>query len=383
METKKLYYEDAHRRSFVATVLSCEAGKNGWEVVLDQTCFYPEGGGQPGDRGLLNGIPVTDAQEESGVVRHCTDAPLEPGTAVTGEIDWERRFDLMQQHSGEHMVSGVVHRIYGYDNVGFHMGADVITIDFSGVLTEAQLREVEREVNGWIWKDLYVRCRVPAPEELPAIPYRSKRDLSGDVRIVEIPGVDICACCGTHVSRTGEIGLVKILGVEKFHSGVRVEMLAGKRAYDYLDEICGQNRLISRMLSAKPAETARAVESVAEDLERQKQRIYTMEQSAFAEKAEELRGQGDVLVKLDGLTPDGLRRAAAAIQETCGGRAAVFSGDDVSGYKYAVGEPGGDLRLWVKELNAALEGRGGGKPGFVQGSVRAKWNEIVGFMSKP
>ena len=382
METEKLYYQDAYRKTFTATVVDCREGKHGYETVLDKTCFYPEGGGQPGDRGTLNGIPVTDTHEKDGQVLHYTASPLEIGVAVTGEIDWDYRFDLMQQHSGEHMVSGVVHRIYGYENVGFHMGADMITIDFSGELTEQQLSQVEREVNERIWLDSDVKCWYPEPEELKARPYRSKKELTGSVRIVEFPGADICACCGTHVKRTGEIGLVKLLTVQKFHSGVRVEMLSGRRAYAYLCDIQAQNRQVSQLLSAKVKETAKAVQNMAAELEAKKQQLFAVENARFAAKAEELRGRGDVLVKLDGLAADGVRRAAIAIQETCGGRAAVFSGDEETGYKYAVGQLGGDLRDWVKELNQALSGRGGGKPGFVQGSVSAKWDAIVAFMSR-
>ncbi len=382
METIKLYYADAYQTTFTARVTDCIPRKNGYAIVLDRTYFYPEGGGQPGDRGTLNGIPVSDTHEKEGQVLHYTDAPMEIGTEVEGIIDWDRRFDLMQQHSGEHMVSGIVHRKWGYDNVGFHMGADMITIDFSGILTEQQLLEVEQEVNARIWQDSHVKCWYPSPEELQSIPYRSKKELTGQVRIVEFPGADICACCGTHVKRTGEIGLVKLLSMEKFHSGVRVEMLSGRRAYEYLTEIQQQNRKISQLLSAKVLETAKAVESMAEELENKKLALFQMENAQFAAKAEELRDKGDVFIKMDSLAPDGVRRAAIAIQETCGGRAAVFSGSDETGYKYAVGLPGGDLRDWVKEFNAALGGRGGGKPGFVQGSVAAKWDEIVAFMSR-
>lgn len=382
METVKLFYQDAYIKSCQAVVVDCRENKQGYEIVLDQTCFYPEGGGQPGDQGTLDGIPVVDTHEKNGEVLHYTKTPIAVGTRVQAEIDWTRRFDLMQQHSGEHMVSGVIHRIYGYENVGFHMGADMVTIDLSGELTEQQLAEVELEVNERIWHNDRVKCWYPSPEELKEIPYRSKKELTGAVRIVEFPGADICACCGTHVRQTGEIGLVKLLTVQKFHSGVRVEMLCGRRAYLYLCEIQGQNRQVSQLLSAKVKETAKAVSNMAAELESKKQQLFQMENAQFTAKAEELRGQGDVLVKLDGLTADGVRRAAIAVQETCGGRAAVFSGDDEQGYKYAIGLPNGDLRAWVREFNAALQGRGGGKPGFVQGSAAAKWDQIVAFMSK-
>jgi alanyl-tRNA synthetase len=382
METEKLYYQDTYCTTFTAQVVDCQPRKGGYGVVLDRTCFYPEGGGQPGDQGVLNSIPVTDTHEKDGQVLHYTAEPLEIGTSVTGTINWDRRFDLMQQHSGEHMVSGVVNRIYGYDNVGFHMGAEMITIDFSGILTEDQLAAVEQEVNERIWKNSTVKCWYPDPETLKTLPYRSKKELTGAVRIVEFPGADLCACCGTHVKQTGEIGLVKLVSVEKFHSGVRVEMLCGGRALRYLTAVLDQNRRVSQLLSAKPLGTAKAVENLAADAEAKKQQLFALENAQFAAKAEELRGQGDVVVNLPGLSADGVRRAAIAIQETCGGRAAVFSGDDAGGYKYAVGQLGGDLRDWVKALNGALSGRGGGKPGFVQGSLSAKWDEIVAFMSK-
>jgi alanyl-tRNA synthetase len=258
----------------------------------------------------------------------------------------------------------------------------MITIDFSGILTEDQLAAVEQEVNERIWKNSTVKCWYPDPETLKTLPYRSKKELTGAVRSVEFPGADLCACCGTHVKQTGEIGLVKLVSVEKFHSGVRVEMLCGGRALRYLTAVLDQNRRVSQLLSAKPLGTAKAVENLAADAEAKKQQLFALENAQFAAKAEELRGQGDVVVNLPGLSADGVRRAAIAIQETCGGRAAVFSGDDAGGYKYAVGQLGGDLRDWVKALNGALSGRGGGKPGFVQGSLSAKWDEIVAFMSK-
>ena len=383
MKTEKLYDLDSHVREFQGTVLDCRPGtEKTWAVVLDRTCFFPEGGGQPGDRGTLNGMNVLDTREEDGALLHITDGPLAPGTSVAGAIDWDLRFDRMQQHSGEHMVSGIVHSRFGYNNVGFHMGADVLTIDFSGILTEEELAEVEREVNRRILRDSPVKVWYPGPQDLASLPYRSKKELKGDVRLVEFPGTDLCACCGTHVARTGEIGLVKILSVEKFHSGVRVTLVCGGRAEAYLDRVYEQNREISRQLSAKPLETAAAVERLGAELEAKKQRIYGLEAALFAAKARELRDAGDVLVFMEELSPDSLRRCAVQIQETCGGRAAVFSGSDGQGYKYAVGLPGGDLRDWGKALNQALNGRGGGKPGFMQGSVQAARAEIEAYFAE-
>ena len=213
MATEKLYYQDAHQAQFQATVLSCRPGKHGYDVVLDRTCFYPEGGGQPGDTGVLSGVRVTDTHEAGGEIVHYCEAPLAEGQTVEGTIDYERRFEFMQLHTGEHILSGVIHRRFGYENVGFHMGADFVTIDLSGMLTPEQVQSVEAEANEWIWKNVPVEVSYPDPEALKTIPYRSKKELTGQVRIVTIPGADICACCGTHVSNTGEIGLLRLVEI--------------------------------------------------------------------------------------------------------------------------------------------------------------------------
>ena len=187
-DTIRLYYEDVTIRTFEARVLECKEEKKGFSVLLDRSAFYPEGGGQPCDLGRLGTAAVMDVQERNGELLHYTDSPLKEGSVVTGEIDWERRFDLMQQHSGEHLVSGLIHEKYGYDNVGFHMGSDVITIDLSGILTWEQLLEIEEETNRRIWQNLQTQITYPSEEELKEIPYRSKKELSGQVRIVTFQG---------------------------------------------------------------------------------------------------------------------------------------------------------------------------------------------------
>lgn len=379
MATEKLYDQDAHQAQFQAAVLSCRPGKHGYDVVLDRTCFYPEGGGQPGDTGVLSGVRVTDTHEAGGEVVHYCEAPLSEGQTVEGAIDYDRRFEFMQLHTGEHILSGVIHRRFGYENVGFHMGADFVTIDLSGMLTPEQVQSVEAEANEWIWKNVPVEVSYPDPEALKTIPYRSKKELTGDVRIVTFPGVDICACCGTHVTRTGEIGLVKIFSCEKFHEGVRLELLCGRRALEYLSAALDQNRRVSGQLSAKPLETAEAVRRTLDELAQQKARAAALEARVFEAQGESLRGRGNVLLFEDGLTPDALRRLGDAVMTRCGGRCAVFSGSDAEGYKYCVAEDGGDLRQLTKEMNAALHGRGGGKPFFMQGSVSASRREIETF----
>ena len=378
--TEKLYYIDSHIREFTATVLSCEQGKHGYDVILDRTAFYPEGGGQPGDRGTLNGVTVTDTHEVGEHVVHYCESPLPVGETVTGLLDWDWRFQLMQQHSGEHMVSGLIHAAYGYHNVGFHMGKDSITIDFDGMLTEEQLAEIEQKVNDAIWQDTPVEILWPDAEELKQLPYRSKKELTGDVRIVRFPGVDLCACCGTHVQRTGEIGLVKFLSCVKFHEGVRIEMLSGGRALEYLTQAWQQNKQISGLLSAKPFETAAAAARMQQELNDTKYRLGQLEDQLFRQKAESLRDAGDVLLFEEGLKPDALRRFTDAVMHACGGRCAVFS-KTAEGFQYAIGQENGDLRAFTKEMNTALNGRGGGKPFFVQGSVKASRKEIEAFFA--
>jgi len=379
---EKLYEQDPFLTRFYAVVESCTASKKGWDVVLDQTAFYPEGGGQPYDLGVLGSVKVLEVHEREGRVVHTCDAPLTAGDTVEGCIDWERRFDLMQQHSGEHIVSGIAHSKWGCDNVGFHMGADVITIDLNTLITEEQLRELEDDVNRYIWEDHPIRIDFPSPEELEVLPYRSKKALTGRVRIVSFPGADMCACCGTHVATSGQVGLVKLLSVQKFRDGVRIELVCGKRAFTYLSRVLEQNHQISNLLSAKVLETAGAVQRLHEENEQLKGRIYSMEEGQFAALAQELSGKGKVLLFQDGLTPDGLRRLCDKVLQSCGGRCACFSGDEDSGYKYAIGELNGDLRTLVKELNQTLNGRGGGKPGFAQGSVRAVRGEIEAFFAQ-
>ena len=381
MATQKLYYLDAHQKTFTAAVLSCVPGKHGYDVVLDRTCFYPEGGGQPGDTGSLSGVRVTDTHERGAEIVHFCDAPLAVGETVEGAIDYDRRFSFMQLHSGEHILSGIVHRRFGYENVGFHMGTDFVTIDFSGMLGPDDLAAVEAEANEWIWKNIPIRITWPSPDELAAIPYRSKKELTGQVRIVTIPDVDICACCGTHVSNTGEIGFVKIFSCVKFHDGVRLEILCGRRALQYMSALVEQNRRVSGLLSAKPLQTADAPARLLEAEAALKLRAAQLEEQVFAQKAQALDGAGNVLLFEPPMTPDSVRRLTDLVMTACGGRAAVFAGSDAEGYKYAVGEADGDLRQFVKELNAELHGRGGGKPFFAQGSVAASRAGIEAFFA--
>ena len=382
VETRRLYYEDVYIKEFKAKVKECRKGEKFYEILLDQSAFYPEGGGQPCDLGTLGGAEVKDVQEKDGELIHYMETSFDPGDEVQGKINWERRFDLMQQHSGEHIVSGLVHEKYGYDNVGFHMSSDVITIDFSGVLTEKQLAKIEEETNRKIWENGEVEIFYPKKEELERLSYRSKKELTGKVRLVQFPGADLCACCGTHVMRAGEIGMVKLLTVEKFREGVRVTMISGRRVLDYLNMVNGQNHQISVKLSAKTEETAQAVERLHGENYRLKGQILHLTQELCDTEAKRFEGAGNVLIFHEGLEGDSVRKMADAVMETCAGCCAVFSRNEDGSYKYAIGEKNGDLRQFTKEMNQALNGRGGGKPFFVQGSVKAEEDEIRRFFNR-
>lgn len=380
METKKLFYADPFLREFSATVLSCEESKGGFAVVLDETAFYPEGGGQPTDFGTLGAVAVTDVREKGGVITHLCASPLSVGEKVEGKIDFARRFDHMQQHSGEHICSGLICARFSCDNVGFHMGADIVTIDFNADISWEELMEIEAAANRYIYENHPIDINFYRGAALDAVEYRSKKALEGDVRIVAFPGADCCACCGTHVLTSAQVGIVKFLSVQKFREGVRIELLCGERAYRYLSRTWEQASLSGRQLSVKPTELSAAVERTMTELGALKLRAAKLEESVFAQTAESLRGKGDVLLFEDDMSPDSLRKLCDAVSLTCGGRCAVFAGSG-EGYKYAIAHQGGDLRELTKALNAALTGRGGGKPNFVQGSVAASRAAIEGFFA--
>jgi alanyl-tRNA synthetase len=380
METVKLYYEYPRMSEFSATVLSCRETDGGFAAVLDRTAFYPEGGGQPCDTGTLGEAKILSVREKDGEIIHLCDRALAAGSAVSGVIDAARRFDLTQQHSADHIISGVIHARWGLDNAGFHMGADTTTIDLSGALTPEQLAEAERAANEIIWRDIPVQTIYPTPEELSALDYRSKKKLSGRVRLVKIEGVDLCACCGTHVLRTGEVGMIKIISSLPFRGGTRFEMVAGKRACDYLSRVFEQNHENSVMLSAKPLETAEAVRRLLSERDGLRGERAESEKRRFAAAAEKLAGAGDALVFMSGLSSGETRLLAIAVMEKCGGTAAVFSETD-GGFVYAVGREGGDLGALSKLMRADLSARGGGRGGFIQGRAAAERADVEKFFS--
>lgn len=378
--TKRLYYEDAYCREFDARVTGCREGKRGWEVTLDQTAFYPEGGGQPADEGTLGEAKVLDVKEGGEEVIHLCDRPLEPGSTVHGTLDWDRRFRFMQQHSGEHIFSGIVHRIFGYDNIGFHMGKDCVTVDFSGMLSEEDIAQVERAANEAVLADLEILEDYPSREELGGLDYRSKKELEGQVRIITIPGSDVCACCGTHVKRTGQIGPIKAVASEHYKTGIRISLQIGWKALEDYEEKHRNIKEISALLSAPPQETAEAVRKLQEQLQELKAANVALKQKQLDRLVEEVpEGTGRVIRFVEDLNPVEVRMLADRLAQKAD-FVAVFSGNDGEGYKYVMCSASMDVAALGKKFNEALNGRGGGRNPMVQGSVMAERAKIEEFL---
>ena len=374
----KLYYEDSYIEEFEAEVLACEKTDTGCKVLLDCTAFFPEGGGQSSDTGTLNEtVQVLAVREEDGCIWHYTDAPVEVGLLVTGRIDFARRFDKMQQHTGEHIVSGLVHELFGYDNVGFHLGNDVVTMDFNGELTKEQLRLVELKANEAVIDNVVVETRFPDKEELSVMEYRSKLELTGVVRIVIIPGYDVCACCAPHVGTTGEIGMIKLTGAEKYKGGMRVSMVCGMRALKDYNEKEQAVKEISVQLSAKPEQVADAVKKLEEQLLLEKAKYARFMNAYVQEKLEGIK-ENDRLVFLcaESLEPNAMRNFVNGAMEVTDGICCAFSGSDDTGYSYVLGSRRFDAADAAGKMNEAFNGKGGGKPPMVQGAVKGNIEEI-------
>lgn len=376
---EKLYYKLPYIKEFDAVVQICEPGKKErYEVVLDRTGFYPEGGGQPSDQGILGGVRVLEVHEKGGRIVHETDGPLEPGAAVRGCIQWESRYRNMQQHTGEHILSGIIHSRFGYDNVGFHMGSEAVTVDFNGILTPEELEEAEEAANHIIYANVPVATRYPSEDELETLDYRSKKELTGQVRIIEISGADVCACCGTHVERTGEVGIIKCTGMIHYKGGVRISMQCGIDAlFDYRGK---QNQVIriSNLLSSREGMIAEAVEKLKEELAARDSQIGELNGRLLKLMADRYEESAEPLVVFEEqFTPAMIRQYCTLLYEQGKGRIVLVCSGSGSTWQYAMGSSTEDMRAAGKLLNARLSGRGGGSALMVQGTFRADRKAIV------
>ena len=377
--TEKLYYTDSHLMSFTADLLQCERLEDGRvAAVLDKTAFFPEGGGQPADTGRIGDARVLDVHEKGGRILHYLDRMPSGWEDVPCRLDADQRLRRMQNHSGEHVVSGLVHREFGYDNVGFHMGKDCMTIDFSGELTWEELLEIEKKANETVRSNLPITARFPAAEELATMTYRSKLELTENVRIVEIEGIDRCACCAPHVSSTGEIGIIKALSCERHRGGVRVELVCGMDALENFNARQRSVTEISNMLSARREEVSEAVDRLITERNSLKASLAASETALIRLlAASQAEGEGNLLL-INPCEKEGVVLSDVARRELvnllvpkCGGLAAVLQGNDEAGYQYIIGSGKADLRAMTKEINAAISGRGGGKSEMIMGSCKA------------
>ncbi len=387
--TEKLFYEDSYIKEFQARVLSCRERNGGYQAVLTRTAFFPEGGGQSADTGFLytkegEEIRVTDVHEKDGVVYHHISQPVQEGTEVRGKLDFQERFSKMQQHTGEHILSGLVNRHFGYRNVGFHLGTQEVTMDYNGVLTEEDLRQIEYEANEAVAENIPVKVLYPSKEELKNIIYRSKIEIEGQIRIVQIPGYDSCACCAPHVKETGSVGLIKIVGAVHYKGGMRVSILCGFRALEDYRMKERNVTEISNLLSAKQEDTAQAVEHLGQELNRQKEKNKALQERYVALCLENIRKNADpeenIFLFEEELDPGARRDFVNKGMEMTQGLAGVFVGADDSGYQYVLGSRRPDIQETGKKLNARFQGKGGGRPPMIQGSLKGKEQEIREFL---
>lgn len=381
--TERLYNTNAYTAAFDARVLACTAHGDGFAIVLDRTAFFPEGGGQGGDRGRIGDVEVIDTVERGGEILHLTHTVLPVGEVLPCKIDFDLRYERMQCHSGEHIVSGLIHRLYGYNNVGFHLGDEEMTVDYDGVLDEDAQRAVELAANRAVFENLAIRAFFPTPAEAAALDYRSKLDITAGLRLVEIPGCDLCACCAPHVARTGEIGIIKLLDSIHYKGGVRIRMLCGLRALrDYQAKFAAARR-VSAALSAKQREIPSAVERLCGSLETAKRDAAALRRALGDRIAASLgEAAGDLCVFEPLLDVGAMRTLAAAGAKKCGGVFAVFAGSDADGYNYVAASDAIDMRDYAKQLNHALGGRGGGNAQMICGSVTAPRSAIDAYFKK-
>ena len=389
--TEQLYYQDSYIKDFEAVVLSCIPNGNHFEAVLDRTAFFPEGGGQCADTGVLHienrEIQVFDVQERNGEIIHFIDKEILPGQTVIGELDFQERFSKMQQHTGEHIISGIVHRRFGYENVGFHLGKEEVTMDYDGPLTPEELRSIEYEANQVVAENREIRAYFPGTEELEKIPYRSKKELQGKIRIVEIQDCDICACCAPHVKTTGNVGLIKITNAIRYKGGMRLWITCGMRALEDYNQKEASVVQISNMLSAKQQEVTDAVKRLTEEIQQLKEKAAKMQERLVMGYLESEKvvlkenPNANLLLFEKELDAMAMRNFVNAGMKLTKGVCGAFVGDEKQGFRYVLGSSG-DIREIGKKLNAAFQGKGGGKPPMIQGSLVGEEEKIREFLEK-
>lgn len=381
--TEKLYEQSAYLREFTARVQSCEKNGDFFDIILDKTAFFPEGGGQGADTGTLNGIDVLDVQINEEIITHKVAEEIPVGTEVKGELNWELRFARMQSHSAEHVVSGVVHSLFGYENTGFHMSERVMTVDFSGPLTAEQIADIELRANKAVYANTKITAFFPTPEEAEKIQYRSKLEISEGLRLVTIEGVDCCACCAPHVAATGEIGLIKVIDFCPNKGGTRLEVVAGVFALEDYISLNSANKGFMKLFSAKRNETGEAVNrqnDLVNELRGENSKL--LKRLVIAE-LEPVNVGDSVYAFCDGVSYDELRHCSNYLLEKGVNVCVLLSEAEAGSYIYVVSSEKTDVKPLVTELNSAFGGKGGGKPNYAQGKIFTEnREEIKSFLEK-
>ncbi|MBR3153652.1 MAG: alanyl-tRNA editing protein [Lachnospiraceae bacterium] len=382
IRTRKLYYEDAYKTEFTAKVVSANAG----DIVLDRTAFFPEEGGQSADTGVLGGFRVADVKIRDGEIHHLLEdrnASFEVGTKISGKIDWQHRFSNMQQHSGEHIFSGLVHSTYGFDNVGFHLSDNEVTLDFNGVIGPDGIRDIERRANEIITRNIPSEIRFLSGEEAKTTEYRSKIDLDDEIRVVTYPGVDACACCAPHVALTGEIGCLKVVGLQNYKGGIRVSILCGMRAMEVFFHDRDILEKTANYLSNSTDEVYHLVVKARTELAETKAALAEAAKKLVQVRIDQIpAGDGNAIIFEESLDAGAMRSAVNSLVQKKNGFCGVFAGTDKDGYRYVIGKQGGDARVINNELREKFGARGGGKPEMVQGSVTASRADIEALFGK-
>ena len=381
MKTEKLYYKDAYIKDFTAEVVSVTEEGGRFAAVLDRTAFFPEEGGQRADEGEIGGVRVLNVKEVGGVVFHYLDKPITMGKHKCS-LEFSGRFDKMQQHTAEHLASGIIHSLFGGENVGFHLGPDEVTFDTDIPLSEEMLDKVEAMANTAIYENRKVSAKIYALGEPIADEYRSKNEFEGDVRIVTIEGYDACACCAPHLQRTGEIGVLKFLKAEKHKGGMRIYMAAGERAYKYFSLLHKSAAGISAALSAPVGEIRGEVEKLIDAKSALGFEIASLNKKAAKILAAAVeKTEGNLTVAPDGITPENLKEFANAASERVGGILVALSGEE-GNYKYVIISKDREVSAFIKEANTALGGRGGGRGEMAQGSFFAAFEKIKEYFDR-
>lgn len=380
MKTEKLYESDGMLFRFRANIIETKKTENGYAIMLDRTAFFPEGGGQTADRGYIANARVTDVRILDGEIWHMTDTLPETETADCA-LDADERFRKMQNHLGEHLLCGAIHKLYGYENVGFHLGADYMTFDISGPMSAEQIREAELLANRAVAQNAPVRCYYP--ENAASVSYRAKSEklenVSG-IRLVEVEGFDRCACCAPHLDEAGKVGMIKIVDAMKYKGGMRFWAYCGFDALADYDRRLAEIRRTSALLSAKPTEIAAGVEAKLAEIAELKRTVGALKRELNALKLAALeQTERNICMFEESMDGNALRELATGGMKKTSAVFAVFSGSDEAGYQFVIASESVKLKAKIPELRGALGGKCGGSDKMLFGHADAAQTAISEF----